>query len=138
MSRHKIVMGNRSQGKLERIIDLHLLELLTVYNDHSPRRIPYSYLLDVSILRDANSALLSEDMLTWHLNAARFSKVYSAKHGKRLIRRILPIAMREYSEEEIRHIRGSSPNLRAIICPIGWEDTDQSPIPAPHPSWAAV
>lgn len=99
------VMGTQGEVKLQRIVDKYLVELLAVYSDNSQRRQPYSYFLDVSVLRGDYAALLSEHMLTWHLTTARFSKVFSNKYGRRLIRRVFPIAVRDYSEEEIRLIK---------------------------------
>ncbi|HWN09704.1 MAG TPA: HNH endonuclease signature motif containing protein [Pyrinomonadaceae bacterium] len=90
---------------MQRILDRHLVELIPIYDDHNPRRLPYSYFLDVSVFRRNYSALLSREMLTWHLTTSRFSKDLSVKHGRRLIRRVLPIARREYTEEEIRLIK---------------------------------
>lgn len=96
-----------NQSKLERILNRHLVVLIPIYSDHDPRRPPYTYFLDVSLFRREYAALLSTEMLTWHLQTSRFSQELSTKHGRRLIRRIVPIARQDYSEDEIRLIKYS-------------------------------
>lgn len=98
-------MPRQRRAKIQQIIDQYSVELIAVYGDYDPRRLPYSYFLDVSVLRGAYSALLSPDMLRWHLTTSGFSKDLSVKHGRRLIRRIFPITRRDYTDEEIRLIK---------------------------------
>jgi hypothetical protein len=93
------------RAKLQRIIDRHLVELIPIYVDHDPRRLPYSYFLDVSVLRGDYSALLQPDLLTWHLKTSEYSRDLSARHGRRLIRRVFPIPRRTYLDQEIRLIK---------------------------------
>lgn len=99
------IASKPKQTKLQRIINQHLVELIPIYSDPKPRRPPYSYFLDASVLRRAYSALLSPDMLTWHLTTSRFSRDMARKHGRELMRRVVPIARCDYTDEEIRLIK---------------------------------
>lgn len=93
--------------KLTTILLAHEIELVSSFTHADGRIAPYTFFTDRSFLTGDFLNIIEPEMLLWHLNMARMNDLFRPTHRRCIIRRILPILIREYTSEEIEQIKFS-------------------------------
>lgn len=93
--------------KLTKILRAHEIELVSSFGHADSRTLPHTFFTDRSFLTGEFLNIIQPEMLLWHFNMASINDRFRTARRQGIIRRILPILVREYSNEEIEQIKFS-------------------------------